>query len=684
VTCNYFEVLGVAPAIGPGFTPGNCERPDAAAVVLSHALWQSALGGDPGVLEKPVVINGRAVAVAGVAPAGFDGIDMAKSAFFVPLSMAATLQPEQKLLDNPHVSWLTMVGRRRGDAALAQVRANLSLIAHRIDAEQAGRTTTVIVEPAVALSLPVARRDVLRGAAIVMAAFGLLLLIASANVANILLARAAARTREVAIRLSVGATRGRLVQQLLTESTIIASAGAVSGSLLFWWVFQTVVPWLLASIPGGDQARLDASPDRTVFVFTLALTAVTVLVFGLMPALQASRTDHHALIKQDPAGPGGGRGWTRGALIGMQITLCTMLVIPAGLLSRALYATHTADVGFDHEHVAVIAIDLRGPRYEKGNAALFAREWSERVRALAGVEGLALARRMPLSPGRSQTTFRLPDESEPRVAEVNTVSPEFFPLLRLPIVRGRVFADGEPDVVLVTESTARRYWPGQDALEQTVVMDGRPRHIVGIVRDARLSQVPDAISSYMFFPAAPGTERAISVLVRTRVDLAGFAAAVRDETSRLDGGLVVTVQPLSGNLGLLQTLSQMAAGVAAVVSLLALSLAAIGIYGVVAYVVSRRQREIGVRMALGAGTRDVQRLILRQTLRPVAIGTIVGITAAALVVRLLRSVLFGVSPYDPLAFVGPTLLMLAVAMAAAFVPTRRAVRVDPISVLRAE
>jgi predicted permease len=685
VTCNYFDVLGLSPAIGPGLTPTNCGASDAPpVVVLSHALWTSAFGGNPQILRQPIVLNGRDVTVVGVAPPGFDGIDMAKAAFFAPTSMAAVFRPEQNLPEGPHISWLTLIGRRRTDADIERVRADLSVVARRIDLEQSGRTTSLIVEPAVALSLPASRRTLLRGAGIVLAAFGLILLIAAANVANMLLARAAGRTREMAIRLSVGASRGRLVQQLLTESAIIALIGAVCGSLLFAWSFQALISWLLTSIPGADLLRIDAMPDRTVVWFALGLTATTALAFGLVPALQASRCDVHTEMKQDGADSRGRRGWVRGTLIGAQIALCTMLLIPAGLLTRALYAAHTLDPGFDHRNVAVVAIDLRGPRYEQEQAPRFHDQWLERIAALPGVERLAQASRIPLSPGRSQTTFRLGDEPEGHVAEVNTVSPDFFPMLRIPIVRGRVFTNGERDAALVTESTARRYWPGQDAVGRAITVGDRRLQVVGIVRDAQLSQARDATSSYLYLPATPGTQRHISVLVRTRVELEGFAAAVRAETSRMDAGLVVNVLPLTNNLGLLQTLSQIAASVAGLLSLLAVGLAAIGVYGVVAYVVSRRRREVGVRMALGADARDVQRLILRQTIRPVAAGLLVGLAVAAASVRVLHAVLFGVSPYDPVAFVGAPLLLLAIAAAAAIVPTRRAMRIDPVSVLRSE
>jgi putative ABC transport system permease protein len=353
-------------------------------------------------------------------------------------------------------------------------------------------------------------------------------------------------------------------------------SGEFSASLLFSWSFQALIPWLLTSIPGEEPLRVDATPDRTVLWFALGLTSTTALVFGLVPALQASKGDVYAVMKQDGAGSRGGRGWLRGMLIGAQIALCTMLLIPAGLLSRALYVAHTFDPGFDHRNVAMVSIDLRGPRYEAGNAAIFHEQWLERVSALPGVESIAQASRIPLSPGRSQTTFRIGDEREGEVVDVNAVSPGFFSVLGMPIVRGRVFTNTETDAALVTESTARHYWPGQDAIGRAITMDNGRRHIVGIVRDAQVSQAQDAMSSYVYLPATRDSQRAISVLTRTRMDVDGFAAAVRAETARMDRNLVVHVQALSDNLAILHTASKITASVAGILSLLALGLAAIG------------------------------------------------------------------------------------------------------------
>jgi predicted permease len=685
VTCNYFDVLRVPPALGTGFTTANCGSPGAPPVVmLSHAFWRREFGGDPGIVNTPIVLNGHDVIVAGVAPEGFDGVDLASVAFFTPTMTAPLLRPELKLIDNAHVSWLTLIGRRRDDASLAKVRADVALVARGIDRQQAGRTTSLVVEPATRLSLPVARRNALTGAGIVMAAFGVLLLIAAANVANLLLARAAARTREMAIRLSVGATRGRLIQQLLTESLLIAGAGAACGSLLFVWAFESLIPWLLTSVPGAEPLRIDATLDRRVFWFALTLTAGTALIFGLMPALQAVRRNTHGAMKQDVSDFKAGRGWLRGALISAQVALCTTLLIAAGLLSHALYVTHTFEPGFDYQDVAIVSVEVRGPQYEKEAIALFREQWLEGLRRLPGVETIAHVGRPPLSTGRSQATFRIAGDPDSHVFEVNTVSPEFFDLLRMQMLRGRAFTTTETDAAVVPEATARRYWPDQEAIGRVIVTPERSYQIVGILQDAQVSATREAHASYVYLPAVHDAQPRITVLARTHADVEQLGAAVRSSTAQLDPRLVVSVRPLADNIGLLQRLSQIAASGAGLIGFLALSLASTGIYGVVAFVVSRRRREVGVRMALGARPRDVQRMMVGQTLRPVIVGLVVGLGFAAAGTRVLQAALFGVSTYDPFAFIAAPALMLAIATAAALLPTRHATRLSPMAVLQSD
>jgi putative ABC transport system permease protein len=693
VTCNYFDVLQVRPSVGPGFTAANCGSPGGPpVVVLSHTLWTGAFAADPGIVGKTVTLNGQSAAVVGVAPKGFDGVDLSKVAFFVPTWMEGVVQPERRFHDDPHLSWLALIGRRREGAGISDVRADLALIARQIDQQQPGRTTSLNVAPATSLSLPVARGEVLSLAAVVLGAFGLVLLIACANVANVLLARGTRRAREIAIRLSVGATRGRLVQLLLTESMMIALAGGLGGLLLAWWSFHGLLAWALSSLPGTlPPLRVDAQPSLNVLGLALAMSVATALLFGTVPALQASKQDVQTALKQEGGRPRrAASGWLRDVLIGVQVAVCMVLLVSAGLLLRALHAAQTVEPGFDYRNVAVVAYDLRGPSYNDQTVVAFQRQVLERVRSLPGVDAVALASKMPLSPGRRQTSFRIPGQEQGHEVDVNTVSPGYFSLIAIPIVRGRTFtarerADTAP-AVIVTEATARRYWPGQDPIGRNVLIEGQetPAEIVGVAKDAQVSRVGETASSYMYLPAGPGPERRLGFLVRSQADFATLAAGIRAVTRELDPGLVARVDRLEGNLDFWRAVSRLVAGLSGSLSVLALVLASVGVYGVVSYVVSSRRREVGIRMALGASAHDVLSLILGQTLRPVVAGALIGIGGAAAASQILQSVLFGVDRLDPIAFLGATVFLLGVAVAASLLPTREALRVDPVTILRYE
>jgi predicted permease len=693
VTCNYFDVLRVRPAAGPGFTSANCGDPAAPPIViLSHDLWTRAFAADPGIAGKTITLNGRPVGVAGVAPPGFAGIDITKAAFFAPTTLRAVLRPDETFHEDPHTSWLSLAGRRNSGASTDAVAAELAVIAGRIDRQEPGRTTSLTVQPATSLALPEARRDIFSMASLVLPAFGLVLLIACANVANLLLARAAGRTKEIAVRLAVGASRRRLLQQLLTESLLIALIGGAAGSLLAWWSFKGLLALLLSALPGTiPPLSVDANPNLTVLWFGLGLTVLTALVFGMAPALQASKQDVQTVLKQDGAGSGRRTsGWLRGALVGMQVAVCMVLLITTALLLRALYAAQTAEPGFDYRQVAMASFDLRSPRYSDTQAAALQRQLIERLSALPGVDAVARVDRTPLSPGRTQTLFRLPAQEPWQEIDFNTVSPEYFALLGIPIVQGRTFTAAEltreSRAVIVTEATARRYWPGGDPIGRTLVMGLGPNQevpleIVGVAGDAQITMVGETVSSYMYLPAGPPGRR-LGLLVRSRTDLAALASGIRAATREIDPGIVTRVNPLEQNLDFWRTVSRVTASLSGSLGFLALALASLGVYGVVSYVVSRRVREVGIRMMLGASGRDVQRLILRQTLRPVVIGMVLGIAAAAAASQILQSVLFGVSPFDPIAFVAAPLFLLAVAAAATLLPARQALKLDPMTTLR--
>lgn len=694
VTCNYFDVLQVHPSFGTGFS-ANCDVANATPqVVLSHDLWSRAFAADPDLVGRTITLNGQAIAVVGVAPEGFDGTDVTKAALFAPTSLVALVRPNENYREDPDTSWLTLIGRRNKDVDIEQVRAELAVIASQVDQQQPGRTTRLTVAPATSLSLPEARRDVFSVATIVMAAFGLVLLIACANVANLLLARAAGRTREIAVRLSLGASRGRLIQQLLTESALIAFAGAVGGSLVAWWSFRGVLASLSSSLPGTiPPLRIDATPNLTVLWFALALAAATALVFGIAPALHASKSDVQTALRREWAVAGRrAAGWLRGGLVGAQVAVCIVLLISAGLLLRALYAVQTVEPGFDYRDVAVVSFDPHAQGSGE-RAAAFHRALFDRIAALPGIEATAQVSKTPLSPGRRQTMFRLPGREQWHDVDVNPVSRGYFALIGLPIVRGRTFTPAELDdparVAIVTEATARRYWPGQEPLGRTLVMAQEANQeisveVVGVAKDAQVTGIAETASSYVYLPAGPRIEPTLDVLVRSRTDFASLAPSIRAAGRELDPTVALRVNRLEDNLDFWRTVSRLIAGTSGSLSLLALGLASLGVYGVVSYVVSRRRREVGIRMALGANRRDVQRLIIHQALRPVALGMVIGIAAALAASRILQAVLFGVSPFDPITFIGAPLCLLGTAIAATLVPTRDALRVDPATALRYE
>ncbi len=689
VSCNYFAVLEQPPALGRALSARDCEPGADPVVVLGHCVWSTAFAADPGIVGRTVELDRRPFTVVGVASEGTYGGSPLGTGYFAPLSAEPLLWAGASRFEDERFRWLHLIGRRGDGAGIEQARAELGVVAAQIDRLEPGRSTTLAVERAKPQTVPHGLRGLATGAAtVLMVAFGLILLIACANVANLLLARGTARSREIGIRLSLGAGRARVVRQLLTESALISVAGGLLGSVLAIWSFRALVTIALPAIVPpevpGVVLDLDFSPDFRVLSYALALTLATGLLFGLAPALHVSQPDLNAVIKQDAGSAGGGRGGRlRGTLVGVQVALSMVLMIATGLLLRGLQATYAIDPGFAYRDVAHLSFGM------DGSPDIVDRRLGEQVAALPGVTGVAFAMQTPLGEERVGMPIRLPDESEARLAEIDRVTPGYFSLLEIPILRGRTFTEteianagreGGTRPVVVSASTARNLWGEGDPIGRTLLRGDMTLQVVGVAADARLASLRTVDPYYVYEPGGPGGH----LLVKSRADFAATAASVREIVQARDPTLAFRVLPLEANVGWWRGLSGIVTTLGAGLGVLALVLASVGIYGVVAYAVSRRYREIGIRVALGAAARDVLGTILLRTMRPVVVGAAVGIAAAVAVTGVLSSVLFGVSPADPVGLGGAVLLVVGVGLGAGVMAARPATRVDPTTTLRHE
>ena len=693
-SCNFFDVLGERPALGRTFVEEDCRAPGASpVVVVSDELWRSRFDADPLIVGKSVSLNRSKFAVIGVAAPGFGGLDPWPSEFWAPLTMQKALEPDSDLLSEGNTGWLALLGRMRPAATLEEVRADLGVIAARIDQQYPGRTTTLAVHRATFLGRPEERTLVFGVAAVVLVGVGLVLLIACANVANLLLARASSRQREIAIRLSIGGSRWRIVRQLLTESLLLAFLGGTAGSLVAFWSVEGIARFVLAHLPhGAPRLAWNVSPDLRVWGYALGLTAFTGMVFGLAPALHATRQGLSTALK----GYGGGfigkaasGGIVRNTLVGVQVAVCMVLLIAAGLLMRGLYLAQTVDPGFAMKGITQAQFDLPSQGYSAEKAQAFERELTASVVSLPGVDEVEQAQVTPLSHHFLGTGLTVGGEAESRQFAFNVVSPGFFAMLAMPMVRGRTFTDAEArsdaPVLVITEFTARRLWPGQEALGKTL-RDGEKKacQIVGVVKDSQVSHLGQSDELFVYRPAGPAEQDRLQLLVHSKSGDTATASGIREAARALDANLVVDVTKLADNLEVWRTPSRLVAALSGVLGTLALLLAAIGVHGVVSYGVSQRIREIGIRMTLGADGRDVMSLAVRQALRPVGIGTLVGVIGCAAVSQVLSDVLYGLGAHDPIAFLGVPLFLLGVAFLASYLPARRAARIDPITALRYE
>lgn len=610
----------------------------------------------------------------------------------MPVTMQKVLEPGEDRLANDNMSWLAMLGRVRPGVSIEEVRANLGVIAARIDQRHPGRTSSLAIHKATFFSSPEERQFLIPVASVVLAAFALVLLIACANVTNLLLARASVRQREIALRLSLGAGRWRLVRQLLTESLLLSLAGGALGSLIAFWSFIHITRFVTTHLPHDfPTVTLNVAPNLPVLIYALLLTIVTGMVFGVVPALQSSRPDLNSSMKGDgPTSSSGNRNgrFLLNILVGSQVAVCMVLLVAAGLLLRGLYYAQTVDPGFEIRGVATTFLNLDRQGYDQAHATRFMTQFRERLAGIPGVTEVAQAESAPLSHDFSVEHFAVPGRSDKVAIQYNHVSPNYFSLIGIPIVRGRTFAPEEKHDapgIIVTGSTARRLWAGQDPLGKTLLeFSGSAHVVIGMAKDAQVARLGEENTSYLYFPIGPQDDSRSYTLVRYAAGFSDVAKGMRDAAESIDPNVSIDVTRLEDYLEAWRAPSRIVVGLSSSLGALALLLCSIGVYGMVSYNVSRSVREIGIRMALGANQASVLRHVLWQAIRPVLIGGAVGVILCYGVSGVLSSMMFGLGTHDPIAFVSVPLFLLGVAFFASFIPARRAMQVDPTVALRCE
>jgi putative ABC transport system permease protein len=692
---NYFEVLGAKPALGRMFSPEDDLAPGAHPVaVISHRCWQQRFGGNPDAAGRNVVINGRSFTIIGVAPPNFIGLEVTYvPEIWFPLMMQGEIRPGSKALENRKAENLLLAGRLRAGVSQAQARAQLQSIAAQLAGEYPveNEGKTIELSPA-GLFGTFMRGQVLGFAGVLAGVVGLVLLLVCTNLATLLLARAMNRRREIAVRLALGASRFRIVRQLLTESLLLAVTGGALGLLPAFWLTGAAGR---IKLPMGLSTEMDI--DGRVFAFTIAITIVTSLVFGLLPALQSTKPELVSALKDEAATGGHHRSWLRGSLVAAQVALSLVLMICAGLVLRGLQRAQLVNLGINPPSAVELSFDLDLQGYDRERGREFQQQLLARVRALPGVEAAGAGNYVPpdLHAGIAAINIegreRSRAEDDP-VTGAALAGPGYFQALGTRLLRGRDFVEQDdeksPRVAVVNETFASLFWKGEDALGKRFRFVGRydaPIQIVGIVENGKYFSLSEEPRPFVFTPFGQGYMGTTKVVARTSGDTASLIAAIRREVEQLDPHLpIFDTMTLTEHLSLPLLPARIAAGVLGSFGALALILATLGIFGVTSFTVSRRTREIGIRMALGARRSDVLRLVVGQGMTPALVGVGIGLISALALTRLMKSLLFGVNANDPLTFAMIAMLLTGVALAACYIPARRATKVDPMVALRYE
>jgi len=710
VTGNYFDVLGVRAALGRTIEPSD-DAPGAPRVAMvSNRYWQRDLGGAPDVVGRAVRIRGNAYTIVGVLPARFTGmVPILAPEIWVPASASLETEPVgmhdvipsptgTTRLDRRGERWMFMRGRLKPGATIDRARANLAVLMAQLGAAypdtDRGRTLSLMPTRSVHIN-PDADTMILPVAIGLLAVVGLVLLIACANVASMLLARASGRQKEIGIRLAIGASRGRLVRQLVTEAVVMSALGALVGTVLAWWAARLL---MAIHLPTPLPLSFDLRIDSRVLAFTVAITFAAGIVAGLAPALQASRPDLIADLRgEQTVAVASARRWTlRDLLVAGQIAITSVLLLVAALLTRSLVAAQHTNVGFAVERLAILSTDTGMLKYSPDRSRQFYEQAMTRIGAIPGVDSVALATRPPFSVNYNRWEIWIPERHQARAhgdtVEVTTVSPEYFKTIGVPIVAGRGFTyDDKPDsprVAVVNETFARRYWPVEGAVGKTFRSrgsDGPLFQIVGVAADHKVLTVGEPPTPFLHIARTQRPNSYSAVIARTRGDANALLRDMRREMLALDPNLVfVENGTMAAEVATTLFPVRASAWLVASVGVMAMLLAAVGLYGVIAYSVARRTREIGIRIALGAAPAAVLRLIMRQGLSVAVAGLAVGIGLAVAAAMAVSRALYGIGPADPVSWGAAALIVLTVSALANLIPAWRAARVDPSIALRTE
>jgi predicted permease len=697
VSGNYFEVMGIRPAAGRLFTAQDDVTPGGHPVaVISYAYWQRRFSGDPAVVGKQVTINNAPITIIGVAPEGFIGSFLGvSSAAWVPMAMQKEMMGGDRMNQRGN-GWFQSIVRLKPGVSQEQAQSEAASIMAQLEQEHKdfndGRRLRIVQTWEAPFGAATVLAPIL---AVLSTLVALVLVIACANVANLLLSKAVSRRREIAVRLSLGAGRMRLIRQLLTESMLLAFIAGIGGVVMAYWTMDVI----MAFVPPVDMPiDLGLRMDSTTLLFALAVSTITGVVFGLAPALQASGSQTINALKEEGRAGSGGRttGRLRNTLVIAQVAVCLILLVGATLFLRSFIAAQSLSPGFETAHVVTASMDMFASGYTGERHREFQRRAIEAVSALPGVRSAAFANRVPLGFGGNSSTSvgvegYVPRENEEIVINYTSVGPKYFETMGIPVREGREYADTDAAnaqrVIVINETMAKRYWPKGGALGGQIRMgSSNLAEVIGIVADSKYTSINERPLPQLFFPLARGEAGTLRLFVRGNGDPGPLVTDVRNVIRGLDAALpLYDARTLNEHMQVAVFAQKMAANLLGAMGVLALLLAAIGLYGVMAYAVSQRTQELGIRLALGASPGSLLGMIVGQGMKLTTIGLAIGLIVALGAfgsIGAVRSLLPGISPLDPLTFVIVPIALGSIALLASWIPARRAGRVDPVVALR--